>query len=117
MIRRPPRSTRVRSSAASDVYKRQSRFRSISATGGVELEVVYEHVVVTGAGQGGPRNAGIINQTDEIARVAGARDRKGVALDRVIEGVVGGQNPRRIRRPPEEPEPAGGSGELNRQCT
>ncbi|WP_460379571.1 hypothetical protein, partial [Staphylococcus aureus] len=25
MIRRPPRSTRVRSSAASDVYKRQSR--------------------------------------------------------------------------------------------
>src|SRR5665254_13267 len=28
MIRRPPRSTRVRSSAASDVYKRQDRERS-----------------------------------------------------------------------------------------
>src|SRR5665811_1018703 len=28
MIRRPPRSTRVRSSAASDVYKRQSLHRS-----------------------------------------------------------------------------------------
>ena len=28
MIRRPPRSTRVRSSAASDVYKRQGYFRA-----------------------------------------------------------------------------------------
>ncbi|WP_460379545.1 hypothetical protein, partial [Staphylococcus aureus] len=31
MIRRPPRSTRVRSSAASDVYKRQIRCPSCSA--------------------------------------------------------------------------------------
>ncbi|WP_460379533.1 hypothetical protein, partial [Staphylococcus aureus] len=30
MIRRPPRSTRVRSSAASDVYKRQDCCRRIS---------------------------------------------------------------------------------------
>src|SRR5665811_2420737 len=34
MIRRPPRSTRVRSSAASDVYKRQDEdFRSENASG------------------------------------------------------------------------------------
>src|SRR5665811_2637926 len=36
MIRRPPRSTRVRSSAASDVYKRQG------VTAGPGLEVVEE---------------------------------------------------------------------------
>src|SRR5665811_835606 len=32
MIRRPPRSTRVRSSAASDVYKRQARGERIQRT-------------------------------------------------------------------------------------
>src|SRR5665254_29233 len=32
MIRRPPRSTRVRSSAASDVYKRQGRWLYMKAT-------------------------------------------------------------------------------------
>src|SRR5665811_2570353 len=34
MIRRPPRSTRVRSSAASDVYKRQAQARSGEHTAG-----------------------------------------------------------------------------------
>src|SRR5665811_655124 len=38
MIRRPPRSTRVRSSAASDVYKRQHQELAIM-TGAVELMV------------------------------------------------------------------------------
>src|SRR5665811_2638635 len=33
MIRRPPRSTRVRSSAASDVYKRQDRMPLVTALG------------------------------------------------------------------------------------
>ena len=32
MIRRPPRSTRVRSSAASDVYKRQEDIKIVEAT-------------------------------------------------------------------------------------
>src|SRR5665811_2578806 len=35
MIRRPPRSTRVRSSAASDVYKRQAQY--FAALGAVEF--------------------------------------------------------------------------------
>ena len=34
MIRRPPRSTLDRSSAASDVYKRQDNFLSVAAFGG-----------------------------------------------------------------------------------
>src|SRR5665811_1581845 len=34
MIRRPPRSTRVRSSAASDVYKRQLRCHAQRGSGG-----------------------------------------------------------------------------------
>src|SRR5665811_1338895 len=33
MIRRPPRSTRVRSSAASDVYKRQALYLASTSTG------------------------------------------------------------------------------------
>ena len=40
MIRRPPRSTRVRSSAASDVYKRQllDRLAEAAAIGGIVFE-------------------------------------------------------------------------------
>src|SRR5665811_911599 len=39
MIRRPPRSTRVRSSAASDVYKRQEADRKSETARGVEGRV------------------------------------------------------------------------------
>src|SRR5665811_84379 len=38
MIRRPPRSTRVRSSAASDVYKRQVGYHSIEMWGGATFD-------------------------------------------------------------------------------
>src|SRR5665811_2078587 len=47
MIRRPPRSTRVRSSAASDVYKRQlaleqplARYESVKALCGIGMDLV-----------------------------------------------------------------------------
>ena len=47
MIRRPPRSTLDRSSAASDVYKRQLRQleagRAISLYGSVECDAVSDH--------------------------------------------------------------------------
>src|SRR5450756_3169398 len=36
MIRRPPRSTQSRSSAASDVYKRQAMYRSATGVSGVQ---------------------------------------------------------------------------------
>ena len=38
MIRRPPRSTRVRSSAASDVYKRQSKSFKLAERATLRLE-------------------------------------------------------------------------------
>src|SRR5665811_219988 len=53
MIRRPPRSTRVRSSAASDVYKRQDQSSERSDAGSWILQkvitVVKGKVVVAGA--------------------------------------------------------------------
>src|SRR5665811_1006773 len=60
MIRRPPRSTRVRSSAASDVYKRQDLVRGAKAIqcgrrgvlGGPEVEDAHlQHLVVWGCSQ------------------------------------------------------------------
>src|SRR5665811_2546570 len=40
MIRLPPRSTRVRSSAASDVYKRQGKHEAITIAGGTASNAV-----------------------------------------------------------------------------
>src|SRR5665811_1841229 len=72
MIRRPPRSTRVRSSAASDVYKRQIQFDKaivavgslaampkvfdlgnpliMTSTGALEVEDIPENLLVVGGG-------------------------------------------------------------------
>ena len=49
MIRRPPRSTRVRSSAASDVYKRQGvkRVELLGAKGKLAWEQTAEGLSVT----------------------------------------------------------------------
>ncbi|WP_460379569.1 hypothetical protein, partial [Staphylococcus aureus] len=44
MIRRPPRSTRVRSSAASDVYKRQEQVMRIIGMDGKPNTVSYTHL-------------------------------------------------------------------------
>src|SRR5665811_2591373 len=60
MIRRPPRSTRVRSSAASDVYKRQVD----------DLGLVDREAVVVGRGQAGGGTDGAIDVGEETARPA-----------------------------------------------
>src|SRR5665811_2625029 len=52
MIRRPPRSTRVRSSAASDVYKRQvytGAIGHIAPSGDCQFNVAIRTVVLEGA--------------------------------------------------------------------
>ena len=47
MIRRPPRSTRVRSSAASDVYKRQKIFILDEPTRGIDVGTKVEvHTII-----------------------------------------------------------------------
>ncbi|WP_460379507.1 hypothetical protein, partial [Staphylococcus aureus] len=43
MIRRPPRSTRVRSSAASDVYKRQGHVANVKDTDAVSYTHLRAH--------------------------------------------------------------------------
>src|SRR5665811_1662881 len=63
MIRRPPRSTRVRSSAASDVYKRQAQHRLRGETDDAG------RALAGGPAAGRPRPAGV----DFVPGVAGGR--------------------------------------------
>src|SRR5665811_771599 len=56
MIRRPPRSTRVRSSAASDVYKRQGQ---------------YLRLYVNGTEVGKSAQTGLIKQSNGVLRLGG----------------------------------------------
>src|SRR5665811_1688606 len=83
MIRRPPRSTRVRSSAASDVYKRQITIRSSDdrklATALMTNPVVFA-VELTGSG--------LSVQTAQLgtfrSNIAGASRSAGVRLLEVV---------------------------------
>ena len=80
MIRRPPRSTRVRSSAASDVYKRQA-----AAAGGFFAAVVVVAVVLAARraplGDDGAKTKEhtplLRVEVDERARLGGVRSRYG----------------------------------------
>src|SRR5450756_3125478 len=63
MIRRPPRSTQSRSSAASDVYKRQGLADGVGGRRDVDRQVACE------GGLGG-------TQVDPVLRPRGTRDRR-----------------------------------------
>src|SRR5665811_1531064 len=77
MLRRRPRSTRVRSSAASDVYKRQAEHR----TGARELRVIadHQHQFAVGAAEYAGGHAAI---------APGAAPRRRLAVDEIDLGVM-----------------------------
>ena len=61
MNRRPPRSTRDRSSAASDVYKRQADARACQEAGGITRKIAMAAEVIARIGD--PRAADTVSYT------------------------------------------------------
>src|SRR5665811_2463787 len=76
MIRRPPRSTRVRSSAASDVYKRQA----LADSSGVQYHDAAP-TVPDKSGQAGSSGAGGVNAGGQSSTDSGSGSSGGSATD------------------------------------
>src|SRR5678815_5437353 len=89
MIRRPPRSTLDRSSAASDVYKRQlSCYARINEFGFIESPYrkvkdgrVIDYVVVTNTGGNAKYKVGDVVEADELVGSDGRSKKKGVEFE------------------------------------
>src|SRR5450756_2956931 len=93
MMRRPPRSTQSRSSAASDVYKRQvieltSLKRSENANDNVEMEFVVRSIAFNGKTY--PVNSSVTAaQVEKVRNGDASNDAKKVATGAVIGAIVG----------------------------
>src|SRR5450756_2954298 len=93
MMRRPPRSTQSRSSAASDVYKRQvieltSLKRSENANDNVEMEFVVKSIAFNGKTY--PVNSSVTAaQVEKVRNGDASNDGKKVVTGAVIGAIVG----------------------------
>src|SRR5680860_1884653 len=97
MIRRPPRSTQSRSSAASDVYKRQNHNEGAWTAGSEDLRQIEDQrlVVFRYCDEGGDVTDAV-NPNGAVDNVAGIVNERGNVLgmmphpERVCESAVGG---------------------------